>query len=611
MPNVQTPDGKIIEFPDTMKTEEINAVLDKQYGGETSPSKQENNMSGLEKFGVGVGYGMKQAGQGALQAVLEGGEYIRNKIGMKSNKPNVDRMQAIINEDKAAFKLLSDESGAAKAGEVVGGAIPTLAMPGGAARSIVSRMATSAGQGAIIGGLQPTSEGESRGTNAIVGGGMGAAGQGVISAGGKVINAATGKVAKNAIDKLSEKTGIRTTLGEATDNPIIKKSETWLEQIPFVGLKNFRKKQNEEAQKAANNFLGKYIADPTAPDVMKGNREFASSLYENLKSVVESAKVAEKKSRWFAIDDFKNLGIAPSETRQATKTVLDRYPDIFKRFQDTKREGVLKSIIGDTNLPEGALVGPQKVSFEDLWFLRDSVGEMVGQAKKKLASGDVDRTQLSEVSKLFGAINKDIDNWAAKVKQPEVRTAIDAANNAYKQFVVKYDIVQRAYDKAAGTVGAGEMFSPKKFSTELKNIAYKDKQINKFKPEEINEMTGLANIMQVVKRAGQFHENPPTGARNSLLGLAGGAEGAAYLAGGGAMALKTAGGVLGVAGISRFLTGTSAGKSLARSASKVEPNSPKMGFIVGQIYKQLPKIAAVAATQNNTQEINQGGNLNE
>lgn len=194
MPNVQTPDGKVIQFPDSMSTQEINNVLDKQYGGKTAPTPQPSDMSGLEKFGVGVGYGMKQAGQGALQAVLEGGQWIRNKLGLESNQSNVDKLQAMINSDKQAFSGLND-SWAAKGGELVGGTLPTLAMPGGAETKLIQRLLASGAQGATIGALQPTTGNESRLSNTLVGGAAGAGTSAALTGLSKIIPVA-GRVAK-------------------------------------------------------------------------------------------------------------------------------------------------------------------------------------------------------------------------------------------------------------------------------------------------------------------------------------------------------------------------------------------------------------------------------
>jgi hypothetical protein len=142
-----------------------------------------------------------------------------------------------------------------------------------------------------------------------------------------------------------------------------------------------------------------------------------------------------------------------------------------------------------------------------------------------------------------------------------------AANEAFKQYSVKFDAMRVAYDKAMGTTGAGEMFSPKKYSTALKSLANDPnyKKNVKWLPGEIEEMTGLANILQVVKRAGQYAENPPPGNRWGLLSALGGAEGAAYAIGGTAASIKTAGIAAGVAGV---------GACLGADFIKIDPPVP-------------------------------------
>lgn len=139
-------------------------------------------------------------------------------------------------------------------------------------------------------------------------------------------------------------------------------------------------------------------------------------------------------------------------------------------------------------------------------------------------------------------------------------------------------------------------FSPQKYGTALKNLANDPtyKKNIRWSPQEIEEMTGLANILQVTKRAGQFMENPPTGNRFGLPTLATATGGGAYMAGGLAATLKTAGGAVVTSTIVKLLTTTQAGKRLALSASKIEPTDPFMGVIVRQVYNQLPKFAAEA-----------------
>jgi hypothetical protein len=547
----------------------------------STPAQPET--SWYQNAAIGVGKGMTDIGTGALQRVLEGGEAIRSAVGMESNQPNIDRLKAITEENRRAFEPLKEQSTAANVGEFIGQAAPTAIIPGGVVGGVIKRAGTSALSGAATGALQPTAGNESVVENAVTGGVFGAGASGVLSGGGKIINALLNRLPPNFTEALAKRYGIRTTLGEATGNPIIQKAESWLEGVPIIGLGKLRKNQLEDAERSARGTVARYIVDPESPDAMKANRAFASSLYKRMTDEVSG---------------IQDQNILPHETRQAASDILERYPDLFKKFQDTKRERIIGSIIEDTapsKDPYAALSSlygmpatggqPATITFKDAWFLRDSLGEMIGQAKKALYSGAVDRTQYAELSKLYGAVNRDIDTWANAIGRPDVRIMINDANAAYKQYVVKYDLIQRAYDKATSLTGESEKFSPKKFSMALTKIIYSDKIYGTFTPNEIDELAGIANIMNVVKRAGQFSENPPTGSRWGLpvaatvAGTSGAAAVAPYLV------------------ISRFLT-TEGGKRLALAASKIEPDSQSMKVIMKMVYNQIPKMAATGATRD-------------
>ena len=374
------------------------------------------------------------------------------------------------------------------------------------------------------------------------------------------------------IADLAAKFDIPTTLGEQTGNPMLQRVETLNEKVPFSGMNSFRKAQNAAADLAAKTQLSKYIADPAASDAALANRDFASGLYENVKGLVK---------------DVPNQEIAPTQTRGIAQNLLTRYPDLFKKLQDTKTEGIINDIANGTRdtietvpaskildasgqpmNPEITTTTPKTLTFDEAWTLRQGLGEKIGQARKLLARGDLDQTAYSQVKQLFSAVSEDINSWTKSIGKPEIADQFKAANDAYKNFVVKHDILQRAYDKAVGTVGAGEMFSPKKFSTALKDIVYKDKAYKNFSPNEISQMTGLANIMQVVKRAGQYMENVPTGNRVAdAMGLAAITK------------LPT----LPLSWLTTYLTTTAKGQSLARSAASLMPTSAGMNRIIDRL----------------------------
>lgn len=556
--------------------------------GQQQNIEQPIKENGAVSFGEGFRHGLKNAGLGMLQTVLQGGEAIRQKTGMQSNQPNIARVQSMIEAERKSFSG-KDSSISGGAGEIVGGVLPYIAMPGGAGAGLLGRLAVSGGQGAVMGALQPISSDEQRSSNALIGGVAGVAGQGVISAAGKGINAIAGKIPQNAIDQLSKKFGIRTTLGEATGNPHWQRAETWLERIPLIGLKGYREAQHAESEKAAKNFLSNYIVKNNSDDIMKGNRQYVSSLFNELTTKIEG------------IDEQK---IAANETKKIASDLLNKYPDIFKKFQDTSRESIIRDIVTGTKpitkeasklldasgkpaIP--ARIEPKTLTFNEAWTLRHGLGEMISQAKKKVASGDVDKTTLSQLKQLYGAVNNDIDRWVNQIGRSDIKQTINIANDSYKKYVVKYDILQRAYDKASGLSSGKEMFSPKTFSTELKKIAYKDKEIGTFTASEIDELTGLANIMQVVKRSGQYMENPPTGDRWGVPMVGTGI---------GIISAKAAGAGGGMVALTRFLSGTEAGKALARAASKYEPNSKEMQAVVNKIYQVMPRVMASGATRN-------------
>jgi hypothetical protein len=538
------------------------------------------DMSETQKLLAGVGKGMTDLYAGAKQRGMELG----NATGIVPDA-SLKSYSEQIAQNKAIDAPLMDTT-AGMVGNFVGGTAPLIPIPGGVGGGLLRRAGTSTLTGGLTGALQPTTEQDSTFQNIAIGGATGGVASGVLSGLGKAYNTLADKLPANFIEALSKKYGIRTTLGEATGNPHIQRAETWLERIPLIGLKGFRESQHQEADTAAKSLLGKYIFDPTAPDIMKTNRAYAGSFFDRLSEKAGEIKVQK---------------IQPTETRNAAIDVLDRYPDIFKKFQDTKREKIIGNIIDDTAPSKdpyavlSSLYGvpstggqPTTITFKEAWELRDGLGQMINQAKKKLNAGDVDKTQYAELSRLYASINNDIDKWGASIKRPDIREAITVANDSYKKYVVKYDIIQRAYDKASGVSSAKEMFSPKTFSTELKKIVYKDKAFGSFAPTEIDELTGLANILQVVKRAGQYMENPPTGDRWGipLLGM-----GTTALS---PKAAITAGSVV---GITRFLTGTEPGKRLAMSASRIEPTNPNMKVIIKMVYNQLPKMTASIATE--------------
>jgi hypothetical protein len=535
----------------------------------------ENTLSnlyhGAEKGLANVAFGVEQlAGKAGKGIGIPGSEWLEN------------RAKTQLAKNEQTFAPMAKQGISANIGEFVGGAAPFLGMPGGVAGGALKRAATAGLGGAAIGAV---SEPDAPFTGAAKGAALGSAGSAVLSGAGKVANAVMDKVPKNAIRDLSEKFNIPLTLSEEAGG-IGSKTDTLMERVPSIfGIKGFRGEQQKAAQSAATAHFGQYVVDPsldTTAAMKVANDAHLDGLYQTVRA------------------NATHLPQAPApEVKRAASEMLDRYPGVFESIQDSHVKRILKNVygdVGDKAVNTGILdaqgnkvvrqVEP-KFSFDDLWTLRKGIGKEIGDASTNTARG--------QLNSLYSAVSNDIDAMLTGEGGSALKD-FKTANDAFKQYSVKFDVMRQAYDKAMGTTGAGGagFFSPQKYGTALKNLAndpnYK-KNIH-WSPGEVEEMTGLANILQVAKRAGQFTENPPTGNRLGPVLAGGGAEAAAYSAAGAAGAIKTAAIGASAGLLTKFMTTTRLGKNLALSASKLNPEGKGMQRVMDQIYNQLPKFAA-------------------
>jgi hypothetical protein len=553
-------------------------------------------MSDMDKFRTGIGSGLVETWKGLQQLSYKLPPWLggtAEKWFMSDNE--IQQKQAQLARETDARRALmaplkQDSPWIVGGGEVLGQAAPAAIIPGGVSGGLLARAATSGLAGAGLGAAQPTGVNDSTALNMALGGGMGAAAPVVLAPVSKLFNAIFKKVPPSVVEDQSKQFGIRTTLGETTGNPLIKKAETWLEELPIIGLKRFRQKQQQEAESAVKDFFTKYVVDPaqgTTAGMKAANDVQINAMYDAVKSQAANLPKVE----------------APS-VKTATSELLDRFSEVFNSIQDNKIKRILNDIAGDvkdktvntgivnsSGNPITRQVTP-KFSFDDLWQLRKGIGKEIGDARTDTARG--------QLRKLYAAVSDDIDTSLAQGGSDALQ-AFKGANEAFKQYSVKFDVLRDAFDKAAGTTGAGEMFSPKRFSTILKNLANDPnyKKNVKWSPGEVEEMTGLANILQVTKRAGQFAENPPTGLRWGMPTILGslGIGGAAT--GGVPGIVATGAGVVGTASVAKFLTTTTMGKNFARAASKIEPGDIRMKMIVDRIYRSMattPYLATRAAS---------------
>ena len=536
----------------------------------------------LQQGIIGLGAGLYDAYKGVQQL----GATVGNKLGLV-DQSTVDRIIQEGQQAREDFAPMKDQSTIANIGNFVGKAAPFVAIPGGVVGGFTTRLATSALAGAGMGASEFVPEGESRSANILKGAAAGAAGQAVLSGAGKVYNAIENNpLTQNMLAQLSEKFKIPATLSEL--NGTSNRTDTIMERVPSVfGITSFRKGQQEAAKEAATINFAKYVVDPTLDSsaAMKiSNDAHIDQLYDVVRTTAKTLPTG-----------------TASETKQAAEELIQRFPTVFESVQDNEIKRVLSNIIGDTidkTVKTGILdaqgnaimqqVQP-KISFDDLWTLRKGIGQALGSAQK--TGNDV---AASQYSRIYSAVSNDMDNMMNNA-HGGVSTPFKEANDAFKQYSIKFDVMRQAYDKATGTTGAGTtgFFSPVKYATELKNLANNPeyKKNIKWSPTEVVEMTGLANILQVTKRAGQFMENPPTGNRWGGI-VTGTGLGVGGMSAGIAPTLSAMGASGTAALITKFITTTKAGQRLALASSKAEANSKTMQTIINQLYNQLPKFAA-------------------
>lgn len=541
---------------DAMVAQEVSPITP------DSPSSEINN-PWYQNLAIGAGKGFSDIALGTQQRVAE----LASELGMDTQALQ-DRLSQQIMENRRAFNPLRKQSTAAGIGEFAGQALPTVTIPGGIAGGALMRTGTAALAGAGTGLLQPTTGNESAVGNATLGAILGGGVSSVLSGGGKILNAFG--------LKLPDTQGVRTTLGELTDNPTWKRLESISEQVPLIGLKNFRQKQLAEAETAAQRSMADYIVNPNAPDIVETNSAFVNKLYDKFRQVTSG----------------KNITTEATTSHDAAFNLLDRYSKIFESLQDNKTKKILKNIVGDTTESTNVspILGPQgeqivnrvpaTISVDDLWQARKGLWNAM-QREYKQGNNEA----YAVLAETRNAITQDLNNLSDKIA-PGASQIFKDANEAYKRYNLKYEIMKEAYDKATRLTGDPTKFSPKLFSTQLYKIADQQGGRQLFSPTEISQLTGTANIMDMVKRAGQFHENPPTGNRFGLPIMA-------EMAGWKKIALTAPYYMVG-----KFLTTTESGKKLALAASKVEPSSRGMQVIMRMVYNQLPKISATGATRS-------------
>lgn len=223
----QLADGTILEFPDETPDDVMDRAVRSHIEG--SPSKDKSKSApkkpapkkergAFEQWARdrverdanavrGGVQGLRQLATGVGQTITQGGatgELALGLVDRLTGRANpltatADAMGADAQASRQAFDASpAGQSYAGKAGAAAGQYGPSLAVPGGAAKTVLGRVVSGVTQGAIAGGMQPVEPGGSRAENAAVGGGFGL--------GGAIVGE-TARLAGSAVRSLRQASG--------------------------------------------------------------------------------------------------------------------------------------------------------------------------------------------------------------------------------------------------------------------------------------------------------------------------------------------------------------------------------------------------------------------
>lgn len=321
---------------------------------------------------------------------------------------------------------------------------------------------------------------------------------------------------------------------------------------------------------------------------------FVRRLRTDLESTVPQPQGQPKLSRVFdaATGEFRDVATPAAQEGpvfDATYTGMSRLRSYLRGLRD------------DANRGTGELTGTD-------------AGRLIGQVKSAL-EGDME-TFANKEGGAFSSARKDADlfyrthvvpfkdNALVKAFQSQEPDQVysrfiqfgkeDRAANFYKaldpkgQAAIRFGMVQEAMDKALNQGAAGEeaTFSPARFAGYMRK--FQDASGVLFKGQDKWEIDGFTRLMDHIRRAGQFAENPPTGNRlaTSLPAIGAATQLAAAVPlsfSNPAAAAATVGTVglewLSAKGLQQLFT-TPTGKKFLLEAATAKPGTPAMDLLL-------------------------------
>lgn len=627
---IHLPDGRIARFevPEGTTPEQVIQFAEKQGIGQIAPNQKPatnekpavqperhfmqdviDDMGPLERVLVGIGKGFVDVGQGAKQMGLQ----VVEKLGIVPQGRYDEYTRQIQQENELYDKPLLDQSAAAKAGQFIGNVAATGWIPGGAAGGVLRRAGTSALAGGAASALAPTVEGESRLKNIGVGAATGGAVSGALGLGGKAYRGFRGDKSADVATDLAKQGKIfdvDLTVGELRQSPAFQRIETTLERVPLVGTRGFRDKQSHQLARAARG-----LADQFNQGIDDVGEELQSSLTRSLNTARTQA------SRMY--DDVGTAAqqakgrVELNNLRQTIATIAGREGQLPETIRDSK---ILSSVAKYGDLDD--------MPFDVARVTRSRLGQELRKAERQAVSGGVSDEEVAAIKMIRGALERDLDDFAAreggdigrlyreanafyrtnvvpfkdrairkagrddfdtdqilktfvKNDRPQLAAKLMGRLDDQGKTTVKYAILQDAFENASDGKTA---FSPAKFAGRLERLGKSKSAI--FTPQERQQIEGFTRLARAAERAGQYMENPPTGQRVIDAAILGGGVAGAIME---PVTLASAAGASTL--LSKMLT-TDFGRSVLTRSAGLPPESKIFQRI---LRVDVPRAMALAA----------------
>ena len=471
----------------------------------------------------------------------------------------------------------------------------------------------------------------------------------------KVGNALKGvvKSASQPIVDLAERYGVRLSYGDVTKGAVIPKIESALEAVPGSGAGRMRVGQQADVTKAGETLRTGLQTEMQAtpwrnlPALQRaagqGNQQAQALLNEISAAGDDWGRVIQASGKLNLWQDRQRanqlygrveklaqpLGNMPvKRTIDAMDNAVDDVTQAVLPSPELQREvSTLMSRVKTELTPTHAGAVPD-TTYSRMKRLREDLGDMqrtatdprtaryLGQVKTALQEDMREFAVTSKVPALVKAHKQADDFYRTRVVPyreghlakaiekdlPDeiygkfVRQGADRAQFFYKgldqrgQAAVRYGMVDEAV-KDAASAQHPDVFSPARFVASMRRI--QDASGVFFKGAPQWEINGVTKLMQHAQRAGQYAENPPTGLRVGVGGLAIGA---------GVASLPTVlGTILSAQGLRTMLM-TKTGRNFLLAASDMQPGSSAFQKRLDAFLQTLPVGAAGVGAVERAQE---------